>query len=105
MAKSISGGPSMGGGSHGFHPSDIRLKEHIVPLMWLDNGIGLYRFRYKGSDHTAYVGVMAQEVMKIIPSAVSQGRNGYLQVDYDHLGLKFMTWKAWLLDGGAEMRL
>jgi hypothetical protein len=31
-----------------------------IPL--LDNGIGLYRFRYKGSDHAAYVGVMAQEV-------------------------------------------
>ena len=26
-----------------------------------------YRFRYKGNDHTIYVGVMAQEVQKIDP--------------------------------------
>ena len=44
--------------------------------MRLGNGLELYRFRYKGSDDTFYVGVMAQEVQKI--------------------GLKFMTWKQWL---------
>jgi hypothetical protein len=93
-----------GGGGGGHHGSDIRLKEDIVPLAWLDEGIGLYRFRYKGRDHTAYVGVLAQEVMEIIPSAVSLGRNGYLQVDYDRLGLKFMTWEAWLRHNGAEFR-
>ena len=84
-----------GGGGHGVHHSDIRLKEDIVPLARLDNGIELYRFRYKGSDHTAYVGVMAQEVQKIEPSAVSRDRNGYLLVNYDRLGLKFMTWDKW----------
>jgi hypothetical protein len=54
-------------GHHGGHRSDIRLKQDIVPLARLDNGLELYRFRYKGSDHTAYVGVMAQEVQKIKP--------------------------------------
>ena len=86
------------GGHHhgGHHRSDIRLKEDIVPLARLDNGLELYRFRYKGSDHTAYVGVMAQEVEKIEPSAVSRDRDGYLMVDYDRLGLRFMTWAEWL---------
>jgi hypothetical protein len=85
-----------GGHHHGaYYQSDIRLKEDIVPLTRLGNGIELYRFRYKGSDHTAYVGVMAQEVQKIEPSSVSRDRDGYLMVDYDRLGLKFMTWDEW----------
>ena len=33
--------------------SDIRRQEDIVPLARLDEGIGLYRFRHKGRDHTA----------------------------------------------------
>jgi hypothetical protein len=92
------GGHHHGGGGHhgGRHHSDIRLKEGIVPLARLDNGIELYRFRYKGNDHTAYVGVMAQEVQQIEPTAVWRDRDGYLMVDYNRLGLKFMTWDKWL---------
>ena len=44
---------------------------------------------------------MAQEVQKIDPSAVSQDRDGYLLVDYDRIGLKFMTWEEWV---GASRR-
>jgi hypothetical protein len=65
-------------------------------LVRLDNGLELYRFRYKGGDHTLYVGVMAQEVRRIHPSAVWRDRSGYLVVDYGQLGLKFMTWNEWL---------
>jgi len=86
-------GSSRGGGGR---RSDIRVKQDIVPLVRLNNGLELYRFRYMGSDRTAYVGVMAQEVQKIKPSAVWRGPDGYLRVDYDRLGLKFMTWKEWL---------
>jgi hypothetical protein len=95
------GGGAAGNHAVGFRPgafqktSDIRLKRDIVPLATLDNGIELYRFRYKGSDRTTYVGVMAQEVQKIVPSAVSRDRDGYLLVNYDRLGLKFMTWDEW----------
>ena len=46
--------------------SDILLKHYIVPFARLDNGIGIYRFQYRGNDHTTYVGVMAQEVAKIV---------------------------------------
>lgn len=89
------GGGRGGGGRGGGRRSDIRLKEDIVPLLRLDNGLELYRFRYKGGDHTAYVGVMAQEVWKFMPAAVSFDSQGYLMVDYDRLGVKFMTWKEW----------
>jgi hypothetical protein len=85
-----------------WHPSDIRLKEDIVSLGRLANGIGVYCFRYKGNDHTIYVGVMAQEVQKIVPSAVSRGTDGYLRVDYDALGIEFMTWDAWTARTGAN---
>ena len=85
-----------GAGGGGRHRSDIRLKEDIVLLARLDNGIKLYRFHYKGSDRTAYVGVMAQEVQEIEPSAVSRDRDGYLVVNYGMLGLKLMTWDKWL---------
>jgi hypothetical protein len=90
------GGGRGGGGRGGGRRSDIRFKEDIVPLAQLNNGIELYRFRYKGSDHTTYVGVMAQEVQKIEPSAVWRDRSGYLMVDYDRIGVSFMTWKEWL---------
>ena len=90
------GGHRGGGGRGGGRRSDIRLKEGIVPLARLNNGLELYRFRYKGKDHTAYVGVMAQQVQKIEPSAVWRDRDGYLVVNYDRIGLKFMTWREWL---------
>jgi Chaperone of endosialidase len=84
--------------------SDIRLKQDIVPLGRLDNGIGVYRFRYKGNDHATYVGVIAQEVQAIVPNAVSRGRGGYLRVDYDKLGLKFLTWDEWVARDSAQSR-
>ena len=41
----------------------------------LNNGLELYRFRYKGSDRTEYVGVMAQEVQKLArPQRLFGGR-------------------------------
>jgi len=90
-------------GHHGgHHRSDMRLKQDIVPLARLGNGLELYRFRYKGADHTAYVGVMAQEVQKIDPGAVSRDSDGYLTVDYDRLGLEFMTWDEWLRTRSAD---
>ena len=45
---------------------------------------------------------MAQEVQQIEPSAVWRDRDGYLMVNYDRIGLKFMTWKEWLARNGAS---
>ena len=75
--------------------SDTRLKTDIVCVGKLDNGLSLYRFRYLWSD-TFYVGVMAQEVERVVPDAVSRGDDGYLRVNYDRLGLRFLTWDEWV---------
>ena len=47
----------------------------------------------------AYVGVMAQEVQLIRPDAVTRGRDGYLRVFYDKLGVKFQTYEHWIASG------
>jgi hypothetical protein len=91
------GGGGRGGGGGG-RRSDIALKHDIALLGRLDNGLGFYRFRYNGSDK-AYVGVMAQEVQMVMPEAVARGRDGYLRVFYDKLGLKFETYERWLASG------
>lgn len=91
------GGRRSGGGK-ARRKSDIRLKHDIVMLGHLDNGLGFYRFSYNGSDK-AYVGVMAQEVQTVMPDAVSRGRDGYLLVNYDRLGLRMETWDAWVASG------
>jgi hypothetical protein len=70
----------------------------VVLLGHLDNGLGYYRFSYLGSDK-AYVGVIAQEVQAITPDAVTRGRDGYLRVYYDRLGLKFLSYKDWFASG------
>jgi outer membrane immunogenic protein len=70
--------------------SDVRLKRDITLVGRLDNGLGLYRYRYLWSD-TVYVGVMAQEVALIRPDAiVRDSLDDYLRVDYSRLGLKLM---------------
>ena len=76
--------------------SDSRLKEAVVPLKQLANGVELYRFRYKG-DSEVYVGVIAQQVARLMPRAVVRGDDGYLRVDYERLGLRLMTWAEWRL--------
>src|SRR5439155_15263464 len=88
--------------------SDMTLKHDISLLGHLDNGLGFYRFSYNDSD-TTYVGVMAQEVLTIMPQAVMRGSDGYLQVFYDKLGLKFQSYDQWLASGakvpaGAPVR-
>jgi hypothetical protein len=84
-----------GGGRGGGRRSDIRLKHDIVLLGYLNDGLGLYRFSYNGSD-TKYVGVIAQDVLNVLPDAVTRGRDGYLRVNYEKLGLKFQDYGRWL---------
>lgn len=57
--------------------SDRRAKEDVRRVGWLDNGVAVYRFRYRG--HPGYMlGVMADEV----PWAVRGEWGGYALVDY-----------------------
>ena len=88
-------GTGQGSGQSSQSSSDIRLKRDIVEIGRLENGLHLYRFRYKWGDQE-YVGVMAQEVGRIVPGAVSRGADGYLRVDYGKLGLRLETWDEWL---------
>ena len=74
--------------------SDARLKRDIALVGRLDNGLGLYRYRYLWSD-TEYVGVMAQEVALIEPRAAVHGFDGYLRVNYGLLGLRLRTFNEW----------
>jgi len=98
------GGGFRGGGGGGFRGggggrrSDIALKRDIVLLGYLQNGLGYYRFRYLDSGN-AYVGVMAQEVLAVVPDAVIRGRDGYLRVYYDKIGVRFSTYRDWLATG------
>lgn len=67
--------------------SDARIKENVVKIGKLDNGLNLYSFEYKPEykdreGHGRYVGVMAQEAEKVRPDAVIDGPNGYKMVDY-----------------------
>ena len=90
------GGARRGGG--GGRRSDMRFKHDIVLLGRLDDGLGYYRFVYNGG-HTAYVGVMAQEVQTVAPQTVMRGADGYMRVSYDLLGLPFETYEQWVATG------
>ncbi|WP_245286998.1 DUF3300 domain-containing protein [Bradyrhizobium sp. Tv2a-2] len=92
------GGGGFRGGGGGGRRSDLALKHDVVLLGYLANGLGYYRFSYIGSD-TAYVGVIAQEVERLMPEAVTRGRDGYLRVYYEKLGLKLRLYRDWLADG------
>jgi len=70
----------------------------VILLGHLDNGLGYYRFSYHGSDR-AYVGVMAQEVQAVMPAATARGRDGYMRVYYEKLGVKFQTYEQWIAAG------
>src|ERR1017187_8317219 len=49
--------------------SDRRLKAGVTRVATLPSGLGLYRFKYLWSD-VEYVGVMAQDVLEVMPGAV-----------------------------------
>lgn len=49
--------------------SDEREKEDIRRIGRLDNGLGVYSYRYRG-DERVQIGVMAQEVEEMLPEAV-----------------------------------
>jgi hypothetical protein len=64
--------------------SDINAKENI-DFVGYRGEHKLYDFNYRGHPER-YRGVMAQDVQRIHPEAVSVGPDGYLIVDYDKLG-------------------
>jgi len=67
--------------------SDERLKEDISSIGSTAHGLPLYRFRYKGAEGV-YSGVIAQDVLNVMPEAVSVGADGFYRVNYRMLGIK-----------------
>ena len=100
LASRPAAGMRYGGGARGGgRRSDIRLKHDVVLLGQLDNGLGYDRLAYNGSEK-AYVGAIAQEVRAVRPEAVTFGRDGYLRVSYERLGLSFRSYHDSLASGG-----
>jgi hypothetical protein len=75
--------------SRGQTTSDIRLKTNIHRVGTTVMNLPLYSFAYRGK-HGTYIGVMAQDVLKVEPSAVSVGNDGFYRVDYQKLGIEML---------------
>lgn len=79
------GGISAGGGALLGMLSDERAKEDIEEVGDI-KGVKIYTYKYKGDDKTQ-MGVLAQEVEKQVPGAVTE-KDGIKYVNYQILGEK-----------------
>ena len=74
-----------------FGSSDERLKDNIQPItepLWKVSQIGGYTFDWNDKQNTYEghdVGVVAQEIHKVLPEVVAERSNGYLGVKYEKL--------------------
>jgi len=73
-----------------FYSSDERLKNNITPIedplaKVLSISGNTYTWNEKSGKEGDDVGVIAQEIAKILPEAVTTRENGYLAVDYQKL--------------------
>lgn len=67
-------------------PSDVRLKTDIAQVGTTVYGLPLYHFRY-ASGSERFEGVMAQDVLGVMPEAVVTGEDGFYRVNYRKLGI------------------
>ena len=65
--------------------SDKRMKENIEEVGKSEAGHKIYEWNYIADKTTRYRGVIAQDVVKIDPMAVTVMENGYLGVNYRRL--------------------
>ena len=68
--------------------SDVRLKTNVRQIGTAAHNLPLYIFNYVDEDGT-YEGVMAQDVLHVMPAAVIVGGDGYYRVNYEMLGIEF----------------
>jgi hypothetical protein len=68
--------------------SDVRLKSDIEVVGKTVHSLPLYRFRYKNRPEQRFEGVMAQDVLKVMPDAVVAGEDGFFRVNYEMLGIR-----------------
>jgi hypothetical protein len=80
----MSGLMGIAGSALGGLLSDPRLKENIVRIGIHSLGIGLYAWDYLWGEHST--GVMADEVLEVMPEAVSYTDDGYMMVNYAMVG-------------------
>src|SRR5439155_23739065 len=73
--------------------SDRRLKKDVIRVAEHPAGFGICRFKYLWSD-TQYLGVIAQEVLEVMPDAVVRGDDGFLRVDYAAIGMHMERYAA-----------
>jgi hypothetical protein len=72
--------------------SDPRAKHNVVRVGDHPQGFGLYLFDYKPEYRAAWghgrqFGVMADEVERVVPQAISRDAEGLMRVDYAMLGI------------------
>lgn len=80
----LAGGGLAGAGLGALMFSDERLKEDIERVGETDDGIPIYRWRYKG-DEQVHIGPMAQDVEKVKPNAVLNHSSGYKVLNLEAL--------------------
>ncbi|MEM9411109.1 MAG: tail fiber domain-containing protein, partial [Planctomycetota bacterium] len=90
-------------------PSDRRIKTGIEIIGWINElKIAIYSWKYRSSDPTRYVGVMAQDLLerKDLKHAVRIAQEGefagFYEVDYGSLGLRMTTETEWLKLGKSK---
>ena len=70
-------------------PSDARLKDNVNRIGATAHGLPFYTFSYIGKPEV-YAGVMAQDVLAVMPEAVLLDSSGFYRVDYAKLGLRML---------------
>jgi hypothetical protein len=83
--------------------SERTIKTDIVRIGAHPAGFGLYLFHYKPAyqerfGHGLQFGVMVEEVVEILPAAVSLGEDGLRRVDYALLGIHRSVAEATVVD-------
>ena len=73
-----------------FAASDARVKDLHRRVGTLDNGVPVYEFSYRDEfkakhGEGVFIGVVAQDLLKVAPDAVLLGGDGYYMVDYSKL--------------------
>ena len=87
MGALLGAGAQLGAAT--IYKSDRRMKQGIE-LVGRDErtGLNLYEFAYKDMPHERWRGVMADEVLQVMPSAVHTNEEGFMSVDYGALGIE-----------------
>jgi hypothetical protein len=79
---------TLGAQTYGAVKSDVNLKDDIVKVGEFSDKVGLYKWKWnsiakKLGINTPEYGVLAQEVERVLPEAVSIDYDGFKQVRYD----------------------